>query len=74
MFSHGQLHFALLRTKNPRNLFIITTNGSNRTKNVLISELFDKSHNTHRVRKSFVPETLDSKTRVLQPDIYFELV
>ena len=70
---HGQLHFALLRTKNSRNVFILTTDGSNRTKNVVISELFDMSHNTPRVPKSVVPETFDSKTRIPQPDIYFYL-
>ncbi len=39
-FSHGKLYVALSRTTNIRNVFICTTNGSSRTKNVVFLEVF----------------------------------
>ena len=53
-FSHGKLHVALSRKTNPRNVFILTTDGSKRTRNVAFLELFIMRHNIFRVRKSVV--------------------
>ena len=36
-FSHSQIHVAISKKKNPRNVFILTTDGSNRTKNDVFS-------------------------------------
>ena len=58
---HDQLYVALSRTTNPRNIFVLTTNGFNRIKNDVFSELFRMFHNIHTVRKSFVPKNLTPK-------------
>ena len=39
-FSHRKLYVALSRTTNPWNVLICTTDGSNRTKNIVFSEVF----------------------------------
>ena len=60
-FSRGQLYAALSRTTDPRNVFIFTTDGSNRTKNVVFSELFGMRQIVPRVRNSVVPKHLTPK-------------
>ena len=60
-FSRGQLYVALSRTTDPRNVFILTTDGSNRTKNVVFSELFGMRQIVPRVRNSVVPKHLTPK-------------
>ena len=62
-FFHGQLRVALSRTTNPRNVLILITNGSNRTKNVIFSELFGMRQNISRVGKSVGQKLLTPKVR-----------
>ena len=44
-FSLGRLYVAPSRAKNPRNEFVLRTDGSNRKENVVFSGLFGMRHN-----------------------------
>lgn len=58
VFYHLQLYFPLSRTASPQNASILTTDGSNRTKNIVLSELFGMHYNIFLVRKSVVSKHL----------------
>ena len=62
-FSRGQLYVAVFRTKNPRNVFICTTDVSNRTKNIAFSEALylygDKKRN--KISLIFVNPTISKE-------------
>ena len=71
-FNNAQLYVALSSAANPWNVFILTTDSSTRTENVVFSELFVVSHNIHRVCKSVIPKYTTPKLGMLL-DIYCKL-
>ena len=72
-FSHGQLYATLKRTADPRNVFILTTGGSNKASNVVFSEVFGMRHNIPILHKPGVPKQLTQHQRRKTSDIYCEL-
>ena len=55
-FSHRQLYLTLSRTSDPRNFFILTTDGSNETSLFLFSEVFYVKRNIPTFHKSGEPK------------------
>ena len=62
-YSDGQLCVALSKTTDLRNVFILTTNDSNKSNNVVFSEVFDMSHSIPIFHKSGVPKQLAQQQR-----------
>ena len=58
-----KLYVALSRTTDPRNVFLLTTYGSNKTRNVVFSEVFVMRHNYPTFQKSGVPKQLTPRQR-----------